>query len=69
VVVGSASELRPNEITFRNVSGNRHTDLVVHVEGQRFRTLQSTHDNGEKVAVDGRTVRDGVPTPWWNKCG
>jgi hypothetical protein len=68
-VIASASELRPNEIMIRIVFGERHTDVVYRVEGQRFRTLQSTRDNGEKIVVDGRAIEDGLPMPWLNKCG
>jgi hypothetical protein len=68
-VVDQAAEGKPNEVAFSFLmDAKNHANLVVRVEGKRMRTMERTHDNGEKPISDGRQTADGRETPWFNKC-
>jgi hypothetical protein len=49
--------------------GTRRFNMVVRVESNRMRTMESASDSGEKIIAGGRFIRTGGETPWFNKCG
>src|SRR5258708_539829 len=64
-VVESARRLDGDKIELRERARNGPmTDLIVQVDGNRRRTLQSTRADGKVFAKDGVFTANGKETPW-----
>ena len=69
-VIDSASASGPGELALSLANERRRLYVVVRVEPRRWRLIESTRENGEKLVSGGRTTDSaGEEMPWLNRCG
>ena len=68
-VIDSASALVPNEIIMSMANDRRRLNVLVHVDGDRWRLWETVHENGQRLVSGGRIVEGTrAEMPWFNKC-
>jgi tetratricopeptide (TPR) repeat protein len=69
-VVDAASEAGPSEIGLSMANARERLNLVLRIDGRRWRLMESTRGNGDKLVSGGRATQGArEQSPWLNKCG
>ncbi|MEP7031593.1 MAG: hypothetical protein ABI830_11720 [Pseudolabrys sp.] len=69
-VIWLARRLSDKEILLGQefVREKRRLELVLHVDGDRYRTLSAKRENGDYQVKDGKYTNGGADSPWLNRC-
>ena len=68
-VIDLASILGPAEVALSIANDRRRLNVVVRAEPRRWRLIELTRDNGEKLVSGGRTTDSArEEMPWLNRC-
>ena len=69
-LIDSATEPGPNELGLSLANERGRTNVIVRVESRRWRFMESTRENGEKLISGGRATQGArQESPWLKKCG
>jgi tetratricopeptide (TPR) repeat protein len=69
ILIDSGTELRPNELSLGWTDEHGRISAIMRIASGRWRLMESTRDNGEKLISGGRTMQGaGSESAWLKKC-
>jgi len=67
--IASAQRVDPNQVQMRYANAETAFDIVLEIQGARYRAIRSTAADGTKVIENGIVVASGRETIWQQRCG
>jgi hypothetical protein len=66
--IASAQRVDPNQVQMRYANAETVFDIVLEIQGERYRAIRSTAGDGTKLIENGILIASGRETIWQQRC-